>query len=138
MDPLSIAASAFGLAGGIAKTSLVLTQFSNSFRGAAEDINAISAELQALSSILDPLTRALCRPRQSPLPESLISQVDNTLTGCVVMIDQIADTIEKYRRNTTWTKTKWVLMGKDDVLKLQDSLEAYKMALSIGLHALSM
>jgi hypothetical protein len=126
MDPLSIAASAFGLAGGIAKTSLALTQFSNSFRGAAEDLNAISAELQALSSILD------------PLPESLISQVDNTLTGCVVMIDQIADTIEKYRRNTTWTKTKWVLMGKDDVLKLRDSLEAYKMALSIGLHALSM
>ncbi|KAH6892368.1 hypothetical protein B0T10DRAFT_483685 [Thelonectria olida] len=138
MDPLSIAASAFSLAAGIAKASLALTQFSNSFREAAEDLNAISAELQALAGILDPLTRALCRRRQSPLPESLLSQLENTLSSCVLMIEQILDTIENYRRNTAWTKTKWVLIGKDEVFKLRDSLEAYKMALSIGLHALSL
>lgn len=139
MDPLSIAASAFGLAGGIARLSLALTQFSGSFRDAAEDLGALSAELQALAAILEPLTRALCSPRQqSPLLNDLVSQIDSTLRGCVLTIEQIAETVEKYQQNTTWTKATWVLLGKDEALKLRDSLRAYKMALSIGLNMLSL
>lgn len=137
MEPLSITTSAIALAGAVAKTALVLSQFSNEFRDAAEDLNAVSAELQALTAIIDPLTRRLSRRRPSTLPEGLVPQVDDTLSGCVLMVEHIAETVEKYRRNT-WTRAKWVLMGKEDVQKLRQSLEAYKMSLSLGLHAVSL
>lgn len=138
MDPLSIVTASFSLAGGIAKASLSLSQFACDVRDSADDLDAISKEMQSLAAVLDPLTRSMARRRDGPLPEVLVLQVDTTISGCVVVIDQIEQTIQKYRRDKVWTSAKWVIFGKEDITKLRESLEAYTMALSLGLHAISM
>ena len=138
MEPLSIVATSFSLAGAIAKTSIALTGFSRDFSGSADDLNRISSELKALSTVLDPITRALSRGRQSTLPPLFINEVDNTLHGCLSVVSQIEEKIRKYRQDRAWTKAKWVLFGQGDMRKLRESLEFYNVALIIGLHAISM
>ncbi|KAH7140210.1 hypothetical protein B0J13DRAFT_62449 [Dactylonectria estremocensis] len=138
MDPLSIVTASLSLATGITKASLTVSQFAREFRDSAEDIDALSKEIQALAAVLDPLTRSLTRRHACPLPEALVLQVDNTMSGCIVVLAQIEETIQKYQHDRIWTLAKWVIFGKDDALKLRESLEAYTMALSIGLHAISL
>jgi len=139
MDPVSIVAAAFSLAGGIAKATTAITQFTRSVQSAAKDLDSISKELQALNGVLDPLARSLSRRRNgSALPDSLIHQIGDTLDGCDAVVTLIIENVQKYQRDTAWTKAKWVMFGQDDVLKLRESLEAYKMALSLGFHAISM
>ncbi|KAL6401540.1 hypothetical protein AUP68_15413 [Ilyonectria robusta] len=137
MDPLSIVTASFSLAGAIAKASLSLSQFARDFRDSADDLDAISKEMQTLVAVLDPVTRSVARRRDGPLPEALVVQVDATITGCVVVVKQIEQTIQKYRHDKVWTSAKWVMFGKGDITKLRESLEAYTMALSLGLHAIS-
>ncbi|KAH6957827.1 hypothetical protein BKA56DRAFT_737589 [Ilyonectria sp. MPI-CAGE-AT-0026] len=137
MDPLSIVTASFSLASGIAKASLSLSQFARDVRDSADDLDAISKEMQSLAAVLDPLTRSMARRRDGPLPEVLVLQVDTTITGCVVVVEQIEQTIQKYLRDKIWTSAKWVIFGKGDMAKLRESLESYTMALSLGLHATS-
>ena len=54
------------------------------------------------------------------------------------MVSLISVTVEKYQKDGAWTRTEWVLVGRGDMEKLRASLEAYKMALSLGLHVISM
>ncbi|KAF4994234.1 hypothetical protein FDECE_13173 [Fusarium decemcellulare] len=137
MEPLAIVAASFSLAGAIAKASIALTAFSRDISASADDLNRISTELQALSTILDPITRALSRDHQNALPSQLIQEVDNTLNGCLSVVRQVEDKVHKYQEDKAWTKTKWVLFGQGDMQKLRESLEFYKVALGLGLHAVS-
>ncbi|KPM46263.1 hypothetical protein AK830_g283 [Neonectria ditissima] len=138
MDPLSIVGTSFALAGALAKTGMVLAKFSREFRACADDLGGILNELQAIATILDPLTRVLSRSLKGGLPESLFEQVDNTMTGCVSAVAQVEGHIQKYQHDKIWTKAKWVVFGQEDMQKLRDSLEVYKMALNIGLQAVSL
>ncbi|KAM5363904.1 hypothetical protein ACJZ2D_011756 [Fusarium nematophilum] len=138
MDPLSIVGASLALASAIAKTSMTLTRFSSDFRDCADDLGRISLELQAIAAILDPLTRALSRSLRRGLPDTLFEQVDSTLVGCVSAVGQIEEHMLKYRNDKVWTKAKWALFGQEDMQKLRESLEVYKMALSIGLQAISL
>lgn len=135
MDPLSIAAASFSIAGAIAKASVAIFELSRDASSAADDLSRVNAELQALSSVLDPLTRALST---SPVvPERLAAQLQSTLEGCSLVVGQIAELVGRYRREGAWSKAKWAMFGKGDVDKLRESLEAYKMVLSLGLHLIS-
>ena len=49
MDPLSIAAASFSIAGAIAKASVAIFEFSRVAHDAADDLTRMNAELQALS-----------------------------------------------------------------------------------------
>ncbi|KAM0429730.1 hypothetical protein ACHAPT_006336 [Fusarium lateritium] len=117
---------------------MTLTRFSSDFRDCADDLGRISLELQAIAAILDPLTRALSRSLRRGLPNTLFEQVDSTLVGCVSAVGQIEQHVAKYRNDKVWTKAKWALFGQEDMQKLRESLEVYKMALSIGLQAISL
>lgn len=137
MDPLNIVASSFSIAGAIAKASVAIFEFSYEAKDAAEDLNRVHSELQALSSILDPLAR--CLSASSPdTSDKLAQQLQGSLEGCSLVVAQIADLTERFRRDGAWTRAKWVRIGRGDMEKLRDSLEAYRMALSLGLHAVSM
>ncbi|KAK7433070.1 hypothetical protein QQZ08_000544 [Neonectria magnoliae] len=138
MDPLSIVGTSFALVGALAKTGMVLTRFSTEFRACADDLGGISNELQAIATILDPLTRVLSRSLKGGLPENLFEQVDNTMAGCVSVVAQVEGHILKYQHDKIWTKAKWVVFGQEDMQKLRDSLEVYRMALNIGLQAISL
>ncbi|KAK0709972.1 hypothetical protein B0T26DRAFT_679312 [Lasiosphaeria miniovina] len=138
MDGFSIAATCFSLAGGIAKASVVLVDFARDVRDAAQDLDDVLAELRALASVLNPLAQSLTRTTLSSIPEQLVLQVESTLGGCTAVVEQIDENVHKYRRNNIFTRVEWVMFGQGDMRKLRDSLEAYKMALSLGIHAISL
>ncbi|KAK0611192.1 hypothetical protein B0T14DRAFT_607335 [Immersiella caudata] len=120
MDPLSTAASAFSLAGGIAKALVAPIEFSRQACDAAADLDAISREIQVLNAVLQPLVQCTSQGRsRSSIPDALAAQIGSTIDGCKLV-------------------TKWVMLGEADLQKLRDSLEAYKMALSLGMHAVGM
>jgi len=138
-DPLSIVTGAVSLASGTVKASIAIAEFVRNAQSATEDLNSISKELQAVRSVLDALSSSLSRARNDEnLSESLIRQIGDALHRCDIVVKKITENIDKYQRDKAWTKVKWVMLGQEDVPKLQESLEAYKMCLSVGLHALSM
>ena len=138
MDPLSIAAASFSIAGAIAKASIAIFEFSHQAKEASEDLQGVSRELQALSAILEPLARNISRAPKDTVPAALSKQLESSLEGCALVVSRIDVTVAKYQEDGTWTRTKWVMFGRGDMEKLRASLEAYKMALSLGLHVISM
>ena len=139
MDPLTIVTAAVSLTAGIAKASFAVSEFLRDAHDASRDLDSVCKELQALAAVVDPLTRSLTRARgASVLPDDLITQIGETLEGCDAVVDQIAANVRKYQRDKVWNKAKWALFGQGDMQKLRESLEAYKMALSLGFHAISM
>ncbi|KAK5662269.1 hypothetical protein OQA88_8174 [Cercophora sp. LCS_1] len=111
MDPLTIVAGSFALVGGIAKTSILLVNFSREVHDATNDLDAISAELQALAAVLDPLTRVLSKGATGGVSDALVAQVGVTITGCNAVVDQIEENIQKYRR--TPSSEPWGLRDRD-------------------------
>ncbi|KAK0647131.1 hypothetical protein B0T16DRAFT_458992 [Cercophora newfieldiana] len=136
VEPILIAGSCFALAGNIAKASLAIADFIRHTRDAAKDMDAVSSELQALAAILTPLAHTTNSAAAS-VPHPLVEQVETVLSDCKGVVAQIDEIINKHRANGVFTKTTWLLFGKSDVQKLRESLESYKMALSLGLHAIS-
>lgn len=98
----------------------------------------MSRELQALSAILDPLARLVSRAPRGTVSTVLYQQLVSSLDGCALFVARIDTVVDKYQKDGWWTRTKWVMFGRGDVEKLRGSLEAYKMALSLGLHVVSM
>lgn len=137
MDPFSIAVTSFSLAGCIAKTGMAVGQFTVVVREAAEDLEAVSKELHGLADVLGPLSSTLSRVRRGSSSETVVEQIDTTLEGCKLVVEQIGEKIQKYQRDKAWTKAKWVAFGQDEMQKLRKSLEAYKLALSLGLQVIS-
>ncbi|KAK3339854.1 hypothetical protein B0T25DRAFT_364197 [Lasiosphaeria hispida] len=139
MDPLSIVSASFGLASGIAKATIALASFARDARDAAQDLDAISAELQALAAVLDALARSTISmsSTKASIPETLLQQIDATLVGIATVVEQIEENVQKYKRNKVFSKAGWAMFGQGDMRKLRESLEAYKMALSLGMHVVS-
>ncbi|KAK7421613.1 hypothetical protein QQX98_002080 [Neonectria punicea] len=137
MDPVSVAATSVSLAEGIARTSIAVTGFASDVSASADDLHQISIELKALSTVLDSITSVLSPSRQNSLPSLLIQEIDSTLHGCLLAVTQTGENVQKYRNDETWTQEKWAMLGQGDMRKLRESLEFYKLALSIGLHAIT-
>ncbi|KAK0648403.1 hypothetical protein B0T16DRAFT_115113 [Cercophora newfieldiana] len=138
MDPFSIISGSFGLAGAIAKVSVIIVEFTRDARDATTDLDALSAELQTLSTVLNPLARSISGPTAATVPASLLAQVATTLGGCNTVVEQIEENIQKYRRNGVFSKAGWAMFGQTDTNKLRTSLEYYNTALSLGIHAISL
>lgn len=136
MDPLSITTSCIALASCLAKTSSAVIGFTRDARNANKDMDAISAELQALAAILNPFTTSL--HTLTAVPETLVQRVDTILIGCRTVVDQIDKQLTKYTRNKVFGKIGWVLFGQSDMQKLRDSLMGYKTALNLGIQIISM
>lgn len=135
MDPLSITTSCLALAGCIAKVSGIVIEFTRDARNANKDMDAISAELQALADILTPFTTSL--PTLTTVPETLLRRV-NTIVGCATVVDQIDKQLVRYKRNKVFAKIGWVVFGQSDMQKLRDNLTGYKTALNLGIQIISM
>ncbi|KAK4442819.1 hypothetical protein QBC34DRAFT_386922 [Podospora aff. communis PSN243] len=71
------------------------------------------------------------------MPKTYMENVEAVLLDCNSVVDQIGEAVKKNQANGVFTKTSWVMFGKSDVQKLRESLEAYKMALSLGMHAMT-
>lgn len=138
MDPLSIIGSSVGLASVIAKVSMTLTTFARDARDAAKDLDAISAELRAISAVILLLGESLSPfSAESPIPKALLQKIDELLSGTAAVVEQIEESVQKYQSNKIFSKAGWVMFGQGDTRKLCESLETYNMALSLSMHALS-
>lgn len=166
MEPLQIAAAAFALASGIVVTTTIIAEVSAELHDASDDIEAIGKELQALQSLLGPLSNGLARfdsdsnkndgtenvdggasdigaggnkkgAKQSYA--SLLGQVEQTLAGALDVVKRIETTLRKFKgKNSLWVKFKWAIYSSGQIRKLRLSLESYKVALGIGLHVMTM
>jgi len=87
--------------------------------------------------ILDNVARS-ARSVADSVPDTMIQQVENILNGLRLSVVQIETNIDKYLQDRLTAAVQWALTGKMDMEKLRLSLEAYKMALSIGLQLFSM
>lgn len=152
MDPVAVVAASFALLGGIVKTTTTIAEVSVELRDVPDDVDAINRELQALQSLLGPVSDSIARfGKGSKGDESadagiqdqslalLLQQVENTLSGALAVVNQIEATLRRYKGGgLVWTRLKWVMFGSGQLRKLRMSLESYKVALGIGLHVMSM
>lgn len=133
MDPLSITATCVGLASTITRTSLVVISFVKDVRSARSDLDAISRELSSLKTILELLAEDVNDSTTQSIPQTLQKQITGIITNCTGVVVDIEKTLAKHEGGRTNKAAKWVASGKNDVAKLQLSLEAHKSALEIAL-----
>jgi hypothetical protein len=133
MDPLSITATCVGLASTITRTSLVVISFVKDVRSARSDLDSISRELSSLKTILELLAEDVNDSTTQSIPQTLQKQITGIITNCTGVVVDIEKTLAKHEGGRTSKAAKWVAFGKNDVAKLQLSLEAHKAALEIAL-----
>ncbi|VUC36393.1 unnamed protein product [Clonostachys rosea] len=141
MEPISVAAASVALAAGIAKTVATVAEISVDLRDASDDLRNISNELAIFQAFITPLTTGLSRfgSKSNPMLGPLLEQINSAVTGAMAVAEKIESVLIKYRgRLTLWLKLRWSLFGVDQIRKLRESLESYKVALGIGLHLMSM
>ncbi|KAK1780225.1 hypothetical protein QBC45DRAFT_114869 [Copromyces sp. CBS 386.78] len=138
MDPASIAASAFTLAGGLATCSAAVTHFVRQVKHARKDLDAINTELSATSEILNPLVVSLIGSQGSPLPEAILLSIDTSVRECISIVNRLKADIDHYKRDAVWNKTKWVLFGEKSAQKARENLEMHKLSLGLALQVLSL
>jgi len=63
----------------------------------------------------------------------LQKQIAGIVTNCTGVVVGIEKTLEKHDGGKVKKAARWVASGKNDVAKLQSSLEAHKSALEIAL-----
>ncbi|KAH7630985.1 hypothetical protein B0T09DRAFT_127772 [Sordaria sp. MPI-SDFR-AT-0083] len=138
MDPASIAASAYALAGGIATCSTAVTHFVRQVKHARKDLDAINTDLSATSEILNPLVVSLIGNQGSPLPEAILLTIDTSVRQCMSIVDRLKADMDHYKRDAVWNKTKWVLFGEKNAQKARENLEMHKVSLGLALQVLSL
>lgn len=141
MEPISVVAASVALAAGIVKTVATIAEISVDLRDASDDLRDISNELALFQAFITPLTTGLSRfgAQSNPMLGPLLEQINSAVTGAMAVVEKIESLLVKYRgRLTLWLKLRWSLFGVDQIRKLRESLESYKVALGIGLHLMSM
>lgn len=133
MNPLSVTATCIGLASTITRTSLVVMDFVQDVRTARSDLDAVSRELLSLKTVLELLADDVNDSTGQSIPQTLQKQIAGIVTNCTGVVVDIEDTLKKHDGGKLSQAAKWVASGKNDVAKLQSSLEAHKSALEIAL-----
>lgn len=138
MDPLTIAATFIPLFGATVKALVAIVGYSRVARDTAKHLDSISAEIQALVVVLGPLSCSLSVTTSTVIPDALVQEISLSVRGCTNLVEEIHERIFKYQRKRIFSKIGWAMSGQTKIDKLRESLGAYKMALSIGMQAISM
>lgn len=133
MDPLSITASCLSLVAIVAKTSLTVTKFVRDVRGARGDLDAVSRELQSLSTVLQLLADDTADPETGPLPGALARQVAGIVNNCTGVVSEIESVLQKHEGTKISKAARWAAVGQGDMSRLRSNLEAHKSSLEIAL-----
>ena len=104
MDPISAAASVFGVIGAIASVTSAATTFMRDMRGARKEMVAIKKELSALRVVLEILAEDFHDPSNTNLPDSVLQQVVGVAGECRRVVGSIGDCIRvsQERSGFTW------------------------------------
>ena len=151
-DPLSLVLGALPLAIQAVQASKALLGFMADIRGAPGNIKTVSKEVHAFYNVLSSLSVVLKdQGVQTAISgnntlletvETLIKPINN----CRAVLGQLSVKLEKLRSSYTDTRdirsslvgVKWSLFSKNEISKLQQTLEAEKLTISIALNVITM
>jgi len=134
MDPISAAASVFGVIGAIASVTSAATTFMRDMRAARKEMVAIKKELSALRVVLEILAEDFHDPSNTNLPDSVLQQVVGVAGECRRVVGGIGDCIRVSQERSGFT---WARSGRAEIQKLQADLEVQKSILSVTLDLVS-
>ncbi|KAJ4157815.1 hypothetical protein NW754_009465 [Fusarium falciforme] len=137
MDPLSITAGCVALLGNLASAGLAISNFIHGYKEAAEDFVTITRELAELRAIASTLQRDCDNSSASSIPIELRPQIAAILKNCDAVVLQVQSLVDKYMASGKKGAAKWALRGREDVTKLQVSLETHRNALGLTLGMIS-
>ncbi|KAJ4241535.1 hypothetical protein NW757_012234 [Fusarium falciforme] len=137
MDPLSITAGCVALLGNLASAGLAISNFIHGYKEAAEDFVTITRELAELRAIASTLQRDCDNSSASSIPIELRPQIAAILKNCDAVVLQVQSLVDKYMTSGKKGAAKWALRGREDVTKLQVSLETHCNALGLTLGMIS-
>jgi hypothetical protein len=137
MDPLSITAGCVALLGNLASAGLAIRNFIQGYKEAAEDFATITRELVELRTIALTLQRDCDNSSASSIPVELQPQIRTILQNCDAVVLQVQGLVDKYMASGKKGAAKWALRGREDVTKLQVSLETHRNALGLTLGMIS-
>ncbi|RSL82226.1 hypothetical protein CEP51_005314 [Fusarium floridanum] len=112
-------------------------QPSQRYKEAAEDFITITRELIELRTIASTLQRDCDDSSASSIPVELRPQTAAILKNCDAVVLQVQGLVDKYMSSGKTGAAKWALRGKEDVAKLQVSLETHCNALGLTLGMIS-
>ena len=136
MDPLSLTVGIASLLTTVIKTSISITTFVRTVRGARKDLEHVTRELSSLQLSLSMLSEDC---EEIELPASLEGNLRNVLKNCEVVVSEIERTLQKMKDGSTLAKRiEWSISAQSEIDKLRSNLEAHKASLDITLEAISM
>ncbi|KAI8673132.1 hypothetical protein NCS56_00778600 [Fusarium sp. Ph1] len=137
MDPLSSTAGCVALLSNLASAGLAISNFIHGYKEAAEDFVTITRELAELRAIASTLQRDCDNSSSSSIPIELRPQIAAILKNCDAVVLQVQSRVDKYMASGNKGAAKWALRGREDVTKLQVSLETHRNALGLTLGMIS-
>ena len=151
-DPLSLILGALPLAIHVVHASKALLGFMADIRGAPGKIKAVSKEVHAFYNVLFSLSVVLkdqdvqnTISRNNTLLETVETLI-KPINNCRGILGQLSVKLEKLRNSYLETHdirsslvgVKWSLFSKNEISKLQQTLEAEKLTISVALNVISM
>ena len=151
-EPLSLVLGALPLAIQAVQASKTLLGFMADIRGAPGNIKAVSKEVHAFYNVLSSLSVVLkdqdvqtAISRNNTLLETVETLI-KPINNCRAILGQLSVKLEKLRSSYTDTRdirsslvgVKWSLFSKNEISKLQRTLEAEKLTISVALNVITM
>ena len=142
MEPISAAASIFGLLGAAAKVSESLIKFSKGIKVAPKLAQTVLQEVSEFTAILSQLERYLVgKKSRSRSYDNLlmVNQVVVTLTECVLIFSELEKVVESLRPAQPMRPkilAQWIY-NEDAIRKLLVRLQGSKLSLSLMMTTLT-
>jgi hypothetical protein len=136
MDPLSVATGCISLLNAVAKTSVSVTAFIRSCREARNDLTSVIRELSDLRLVLELLKDDSNMQNKHLVPETVQTQTLSVIRNCEGVLKMIDALLENC--SARLEAVRWAVDGKAPVAHLQQSLEAYREALSLALETVNL
>ena len=151
-EPLSLVLGALPLAIQAVQASKTLLGFMADIRRAPGNIKAVSKEVHAFYNVLSSLSVVLKEQdvqtaisRNDTLLETVETLI-KPINNCRAILGQLSVKLEKLRNSYPETHdirsslvgVKWSLFSKNEISKLQRTLEAEKLTISVALDAIIM
>ena len=138
MDPASLSLGCIALLPPIMTAYTTVTKFILEVRDARREMNMVQLELVSLRSILEILAQDTKDCPENVFPASLVEDIRSIIANCDGVVKQIEQCIKAHTDDKTSKSVKWALFGRENMLKYQSNLNAYKSALNMAIEILNL
>lgn len=136
MEPMSILTGCASLISTLGSTVIGVTSFIRECREAKTDMMAVIRELSEFKVILTLLQDTPAFRDEKQIAPKLREQISSVLNSSYDTINRVERVVAKYSGGKTGSMM-WAVSGKEEVSKIQSSLEAHRDSLHFLLELLS-